>query len=621
MAEAKTHWLGAALSLIPLIFLISGAPAASFQRNQLLQKEPDLRLENAQRFPSPEMIRALEYIEKLRQQAHKEESSPDYNPYQGVSFPFQQKENGDESHLPESARDSLSEDEWMKIILEALRKAENGPQSAPNENKPYTLNSEKNFPIDMPDDYETQQWPERKLKHMRFPPMYEENARDNPFKRTNEIVEEQYTPQSLATLESVFQELGKLTGPNNQKRERADEEQKLYTDDDDDLYKANNIAYEDVVGGEDWNPVEEKIESQIQEEVKDSKENTEKNEQINNEMKRSGKLDLQDEDLQKESKDQLSDDVSKVIAYLKRLVNAAGSGRSQNGGQNGERATRLFEKPLDSQSIYQLIEISRNLQIPPEDLIDMLKMGEKPNGSVEPEQELELPVDLDDISEVDLDRPEIFQSKMLSKNGYPKTPGRAVTEALPDGLSVEDILNLLGVESAANQKPPYFSGQYNREKILPRLLYGPGGSRANQLSKGAWIPEVENRQMAYENLNDKDQELGEYLARMLVKYPEIMNSNQVKRVPSQVSSEDDLQEEDQIEQAIKEHMNQGSSQETDKLASVSKRLPMGPPKNENIPNRQYFDEDRLLMKVLEYLNQEKADKGREHMTKRAMENM
>lgn len=619
MAEAKTHWLGAALSLIPLIFLISGAEAASFQRNQLLQKEPDLRLENVQRFPSPEMIRALEYIEKLRQQAHKEESSPDYNPYQGVSVPLQQKENGDESHFPESSRDSLSEDEWMKIILEALRQAENEPQSEPNENKPYTSNSEKNFPVDMPDDYETQQWAERKLKHMRFPPMYEENSRDNPFKRTNEIVEEQYTPQSLATLESVFQELGKLTGPNNQKRERSDEEQKLYADDEDDIYKANNIAYEDVVGGEDWNPVEEKIESQTQEEVKDSKENIEKNEQINNEMKRSGQLGLQDEDLRKESKDQLSDDVSKVIAYLKRLVEAAGGGRSQN-GQNGERATRLFEKPLDSQSIYQLIEISRNLQIPPEDLIDMLKTGEKPNGSVEPEPELELPVDLDDTSEVDLDRPDMFQNKMLSKNGYPKIPGRTVTEALPDGLTVEDILNLLGMDSAANQKPPYFSGQYNREKVMPRLPYGPGRSRANQLSKGVWMPDAENRQMAYENLNDKDQELGEYLARMLVKYPEIMNPNQMKRAPSQVSSEDDLQEDDQIEQAIKEHLNQGSSQEIDKPASVSKRLPMGPPKNENTPNRQYLDED-MLMKVLEYLNQEKAEKGREHIAKRAMENM
>lgn len=618
MAKAKSHQLGAALFLIPLIFLIFGAEAASFHRNQLLQKEPDLRLENVHRFPSPEMIRALEYIEKLRQQARKEESSPDYNSYQGVSVPLQQKENGDESHLPESSRDSLSEDEWMRIILEALRQAENEPQSALKENKAYALNSE-NFPIDMPADYETQQWPERKLKHMRFPPMYEENSRDNPFKRTNEIVEEQYTPQSLATLESVFQELGKLTGPNNQKRERVDEEQKLYTDDEDDMYKANNIAYEDVVGGEDWNPVEEKIESQTQEEVRDSKENTEKNEQINDEMKRSGQLGLQEEDLRKENKDQLSDDVSKVIAYLKRLVNAAGSGRSQN-GQNGERATRLFEKPLDSQSIYQLIEISRNLQIPPEDLIDMLKTGEKPNGSVEPEQELELPIDLDDISEVDLDHPGVFQNKMLSKNGYPKTPARAVIEALPDGLSVEDVLNLFGMENDANQKLPYFPGQYNREKALPRLPYGPGRSRANQLSKGTWMPDVENRQMAYENLNDKDQDLGEYLARMLVKYPEIMNSNQVKRVPAPVSSEDDLQEEDQIEQAIKEHLNQGSSPETEKLASVSKRLPAGAPKNDDTPNRQYLDED-LLMKVLEYLNQEKAEKGREHIAKRAMENM
>lgn len=619
MAEAKTHWLGAALFLIPLIFLISGAEAASFQRNQLLHKEPDLRLESVQKFPNPEMIRALEYIERLRQQAHKEESSPDYNPYQGVSVPLQQKENGDESHLPESSRDSLSEDDWMRIILEALRQAENEPQSSPKENKPYALNSEKNFPMDMSDDYETQEWPERKLKHMRFLPMYEENSRDNPFKRTNEIVEEQYTPQSLATLESVFQELGKLTGPNNQKREKVDEEQKLYTDDEDDVYKANNMAYEDVVGGEDWNPVEEKIESQTQEEVRDSKEKIEKNEQLTDEMKRSGQLGLQDEDLQKESKDQLSDDVSKVIAYLKRLVKAAGSGRLQN-GQNGERATRLFEKPLDSQSIYQLIEISRNLQIPPEDLIEMLKSGEKPSASVEPEQELELPIDLDDVSEADLDHPDLFQNKVLSKSGYRTTPGRAGTEALPDGLSVEDILNLLGMEGAANQKPPYFPNPYNPEKALPRLPYGPGKSGANELPKAAWLPDVENKQMAYENLSDKDQELGEYLARMLVKYPEIINSNQVKRVPSQGSSEDDLQEEDPMEKTIKEPSNQVSSQETDKLAPVSKRFPVGPPKNDDIPNRQYLDED-LLMKVLEFLNQEKAEKGKEHIAKRAMENM
>ncbi|XP_052048645.1 secretogranin-2 isoform X2 [Apodemus sylvaticus] len=579
MAEAKPYGFGAVLLLIHLIFLVSGAKAASFQRNQLLQKEPDLRLENVQKFPSPEMIRALEYIEKLRQQAHREESSPDYNPYQGISVPLQLKETGEESHLAESSRDVLSEDEWMRIILEALRQAENEPPSAPKENKPYALNLDKNFPVDTPDDYETQQWPERKLKHMRFPLMYEENSRENPFKRTNEIVEEQYTPQSLATLESVFQELGKLTGPSNQKRERLDEEQKLYTDDEDDVYKTNNIAYEDVVGGEDWSPIEEKIETQTQEEVRDSKENTEKNEQINEEMKRSGQLGMLDEDNRRESKDQLSEDASKVITYLRR-----------------------------------------NLQIPPEDLIEMLKAGEKPNGLLEPEQDLELAVDLDDIPEADTDRPDMFQSKMLSKGGYPKAPGRGMVEALPDGLSVEDILNVLGMENVANQKSPYFPNQYSRDKALLRLPYGPGKSRANQIPKVAWIPEVESRQAPYENLNEKDQELGEYLARMLVKYPELMNTNQLKRVPTPGSSEDDLQEEEQFQQAVKEHLGQGSSQEMEKLAKVSKRIPVGSLKSEDTPNRQYLDED-MLLKVLEYLNQEQAEQGREHLAKRAMENM
>ena len=89
------------------------------------------------------------------------------------------------------------------------------------------------------------------------------------------------------------------------------------------------------------------------------------------------------------------------------------------------------------------------------------------------------------------------------------------------------------------------------------------------------MPDVENRQMAYENLNDKDQELGEYLARMLVKYPEIMNANPAKRVPSQGSTEDDRQVENQIEQALKEHLSQHSSQETDKLASVSRLINEG----------------------------------------------
>ncbi|XP_051839416.1 secretogranin-2 [Antechinus flavipes] len=623
MADPKTCWLGAALSLTSLIFLTCCVDAASFQHYQLLQKDPDYRLKNFPRFPSPDMIKALEYIENLRQQANKGEINPEYNSYQGVPISLQPKESIDQSHLPENLRDLLNEDEshLMRIILEALREAEKESQPAPNENQPYPLNSEKNFPIDLSEDYEAQQWPERRHKQAKLPLMYEESSRDNPFKRTNEIVEEQYTPQSLATLESVFQELGKLTGPNNHKRERVDEEQKLYADDEDDIYKVNNIAYEDVVGGEDWNPIEEKIESQTQEEVRDSKEEIDKNEEeIDDEMKRSGQLDIPDEDFRKENKDQLSDEVSKLMNYyLKRLVNGAGSGKFRGEKNEEKRAAKFFEKQFDPQSIYQLIEISRNLQIPPEDLIDMLKTGDKPNERVEPEQEPELPDDLEEIAETDGEHPDLFQNKIVSKSSYGKQSGHAVTDSLPESLNFEDILSLLGTENAANQKAPYFANQINRENILPRLSYS-GRIRGQQIPKAAWIPDLERRQMAYETLKEKDEELGDYLTKVLAKYPEVMNSNQMKRVSIPSSSEDDQQEEEQIEQAIKEHLSQVGSQESDKLGSVTKRLPLVTQENDETQNGQYLDED-LLLKVLEYLNQAKAEKGREHITKRAMENM
>lgn len=91
----------------------------------------------------------------------------------------------------------------------------------------------------------------------------------------------------------------------------------------------------------------------------------------------------------------------------------------------------------------------------------------------------------------------------------------------------------------------------------------------------------------------------------------------MKQIPLAVSSEDALPEDDQFEQAIKEHLNQQGSREPDKL---SKRVFTTQEGKDDTQNRPYMDED-MLAKVLEYLNQEKSGKGRDHMTKRAMENM
>ncbi|NXG53207.1 SCG2 protein, partial [Psilopogon haemacephalus] len=625
MAEMKTFHLRAACTLTFFFLLISWVDAASFQQHQLLQKDPDYMMKTLQRLPNPDMIKALEYIEDLRKQTNKGESSPDYSSYQSV--PYLLKESKDQVHLPENVRDSLTEDEsqWAKVMLEALRQAEKESKSGPKENKPYGVGSDNNFPAGAMDDYEAYKWPERWQKYLKMPlGHYEDSSRDNPFKRTNEIVEEQYTPQSLATLESVFQELGKMAGSNNHKKERLDEDQKLYTDDEDDIYKVNNIAYEDVVGGEDWNPIEEKVESQTQEEIKDSKEEIDKHEEeVDDEMKRSGKLSFLEDEIRRDNKDQVSEDVSKLMNYyLKRLVGGAGNRKLRTGGELEEkRAPAFLDKQLDPQSVAQLIEISRNLQIPPEDLIDMLKAGERKqlqSERLEAEQEVEFPEDLDELAETNLGQSDIFRNSVNSKNGYMKQSLNAIPENLPEDLNLEDIISLLGTDNLANQNPSYLLNHLNQENDLPRLAYIPRRLKGRPFPKAAWMNDLERRQMDYEKLDEKDEELADYLAKVLAKYPDIVNTNQVKRV-SVPASESDLQEDDRLEQAIREHLSQLGPQEASKLASLSKRLSMAG-ESDDTQNRQYLDED-MLAKVLEYLKQEKSELERDHIAKRAMENM
>ncbi|XP_065604185.1 secretogranin-2 [Cyrtonyx montezumae] len=627
MAETKTVQRGAACAVILLFVLICWADAASFQQYQLLQKDPDYVMKNLQRLPSPDMIKALEYIEDLHKQANKGESIPDYNSFQSVPYLLQQKENKDQVHPPENVRDSLTEDEsqWVKVMLEALRQAEKESKAATKENKLYGLSSDSSFPAGITDDYEAYKWPERWQKYLKMPlGHYEDSSRDSPFKRTNEIVEEQYTPQSLATLESVFQELGKMAGPSNHKKERLDEDQKLYADDEDDVYKVNNIAYEDVVGGEDWNPIEEKVESQTQEEIKDSKEEIDKHEEeVDDEMKRSGKLSFLEDEMRRENKDQMTEDVSKLMNYyLKRLMGSAGNRKLRTGGEPEEkRAATFLDKQLNPQSIAQLIEMSRNLQIPPEDLIDILKAGEKKqlqSERLEAEQEAEFPEDLDEITETNLGQSDIFKNNVNSKNGYMKQPLNALPENLPEDLNIEDIVSLLGTSNLGNQNPSYLLNRLNQENDLPRLPYIPRRLKGRPVPKPAWINDLERRQMEYEKLDEKDEELADYLAKMLAKYPEVINTNQMKRVPVP-ASESDLQEDEQLEQAIREHLSQLGPQEAARLATLSKRLSTAGD-TDDTQNRQYLDED-MLAKVLEYLKQEKSELERDHITKRAMENM
>ncbi|KAE8604403.1 hypothetical protein XENTR_v10014702 [Xenopus tropicalis] len=613
MASPGCCYIEKCLSLSFLLLFTSFADAAPFQYYQVPQ-DPEYRMKSIQRLPSPDMLKALEYIENLRKQANRPESLPDYVSYQGAPYLSEQKDISTPGISPENAKSLAIDDEseWMRVMLEALMQAEKEAKYLPKEkNKPLSGNMEKNIPADLIEDYESSKWPEKRPKISNIPSRYyDDYSRDSPFKRTSEIVEGQYTPQNLATLQSVFQELGKLKGQANPKRERLEDDQKLYKDDEDDMYKANNIAYEDVAGGEDWNPIEEKVESQTQEEIKESKEEVEKTDDIEDEMKRSGLLGMQDEGTEKNDKEQESGNLSNLMGYYLRMW----MNRMEKGKQITEkRSPKYIGKDLDPESIYQLIDISRNLQIPPEDLIDMLRDddGKKNGGRLEPDKDVEVPEDLDEVSETTVDKVDVYKNRQ----GFMKQPASALLSNAPEDLTMEDVMNLMGADKLPSQKPAFLN-QFNQNNGLQRPYSMQGKSKGH---KPAWLNDFEKRQMEYDPRSDKEDDLAEYVVKMLAKYPELLNNNQNRKVGG-VYTPGDIQElEKQYEKALRGYLNTRGFQDYETLTKGNRRLPM-PREGDDTQAKLYADED-MLMKVLEYLNQEKADKARDQSVKRSLENM
>ncbi|XP_075057945.1 secretogranin-2 [Mixophyes fleayi] len=612
MASPRNYCLARCLSLCFLIILMSFADAAPFQYYQVPQQDQEYRMKSLQRLPSPDMLKALEYIENLRKQAGRPESLSDYTSYQGAPFLSEQKDA--QALSPDSAKSLPTDDEseWMRAMLEALMQAEKEGKATPQDkSKSYSNIMGKNLPPELIEDYDSNKWLEKRPKTGKLPSrLYDDYSRDNPLKRTNEIVEGQYTPQSLATLQSVFQELGKLQGQANHKRDKLEEDQKLYKDDEDDMYKANNIAYEDVAGGEDWNPIEEKVESQTQEELKESKEEVEKTDDMEDEIKRSGLLGLQEEEPEKDNKDQESENLSKLMnSYLRMWMN-----RMEKGKQNTEKRSLPFSgKELDPEAIYQLIDISRNLQIPPEDLIDMLRDedGRKFSGRLESEKEAEVPEDLDEVSETMSDKMDVYKSKQ----GFLKQPSAAVLSSGPEDLTMEDMMNLMGAEKLPKQKHPFLN-RFNQNNAFPRPYPISSKSKGH---KTAWQNDLEKRQMEYEPRSEKEEDMADYVVKMLAKYPELLGNNQNKRLPT-LYPQGDIQElEKQYEKALRGYLNMRGYQDLETAPNANRRLPLTR-ENDDTQNKQYIDED-MLMKVLEYVNQEKADKARDHSVKRSMENM
>ncbi|KAG5286040.1 hypothetical protein AALO_G00010310 [Alosa alosa] len=441
--------------------------------------------------PSSNMVKALEYIESLKGRTDGLESpTANYDEVDKFRFLVQLASLQDES-APERGDDGWLESkapQLVKALLRAMDQAGGNTETAPPQASRPSKNRQNS---DGPGDYGGMVKP-----HKKYPLMFEddENVRASTFKRATEDLEEQYTPQSLANMRSIFEELGKLSS-KDQKRD----DQKFYSnddedEDDDDMYRVRNLAYEDVAGGEDWVPMEEQVETE--EVVKGSHE----------EFDRGLGDSAEDVETLERRASQDPDDDTKLVDYYFLKVLEMTDQEQKRDRTAAQDSKKRFIRPslIDPQAINRLKAISLKTQVPPDELIEMLITGEI--------RKQERPV-------VGVER----KTMPRYKGRFPKYYNRRLPDKFPNYISpdftAEDILNLL--DSLGSQKTHY-SKQRPYKTTVSRFVT-PSGHRGS-LIMSEMNKALNKRNDDYDDTVDED-ELATFLAaKVLTEYPDTENS-------------------------------------------------------------------------------------------------
>ncbi|XP_072110710.1 secretogranin-2a [Mobula birostris] len=599
--------------------------------------EPSAYKENAYNYPDPKMIKALEFIENLRQN-NEGMPVPD-NEANGAFRQFQEplfkklEGNDQEDQQLENSRESSDEGkaEWARLLLQAMMQAESESRAS---GKPYRAGARfHNQDEDATEDGGNQQGDNDELfardindrlsrkHHIAFP---EGGYNVNPYKRTNEIVEEQYTPQSLATLESAFRELGKYTAPRKE-QERLEEEH-FRKEEEDDISRASDFAYEDVADGEDWNSVEMKNrhrhkEIQFQDEEADT--NTEPEGAAYNIKKSSAAVDEVDLD-HPDSREKVTSEkdgggekadaaMDLMLQYYKRLQDRMYEGQPEmavrNAGEDRnveiEKVIKASEDEIEPGLLNQFVELSGRLQIPPDDILKILKDAEQKKQAPGPslaEIDSEFPDSLRESSEMDARR----ESKRF-REGY-----NNFAQNNEDGdLTAEDILNILGTGDRVYEKPEYFR-KADQLTNRPSALYVPfpnfqGYRIPDSLRNGKGLDqETDDRAIDID-----DDELARYLERLLVKYPDLLNAADIPRT-RMPSPADEQEEADIYQNPVKELLRGISPQEAVEVMSIINGLSSFTGNGYHAPRRLQKAEDAaaIILKLKELVNQQNGDLDR-----------
>ncbi|XP_016406133.1 secretogranin-2-like isoform X1 [Sinocyclocheilus rhinocerous] len=484
--------------------------------------------------PSSDMIKALEYIESLKQRADGPESpTGDYDEVDKFRFLVQLASLQDENtptHEDATRWPDNKVPQWVRSLLRVLEQAGETLESQPaprNERRPHKSRrpvADAESPVG---DYGGFVKP-----HKKYPLMFEdeENGRDS--KRATEDLDEQYTPQSLANMRSIFEELGKLSAAQNQKRENQDDED---AEDDNDLYKVRNLAYEDVTGGEEWVPLEEQLE--MEEVVKGSREEYERGLGDNGE---------QDEAIERrasptEDDDENPDDDTKLVDYYLLKVLEMTNQAQKRDLMEGRR--RLLSQPslIDPRAIKQLLSaISMKLQVPPEDLVGMLFMEETRKQQRLPETQLARKPS----------QPR-FKSRVIKYyNG--RQPEVTVSDIPPD-VKTEDIMKVLGLGNLANKNAKFSLLKQRPYKTAMAKYFNPSGRRGSLFLSELNKAPSKRKDDYDDDAVDEDEESTFLAAKLLTEYPDTSSSDRKRAIDSATNGQLPY---DLYEEAMKDFFDQ-----------------------------------------------------------------
>lgn len=458
--------------------------------------------------PSSDLIKALEYLENLKQRSGSRAEPADYDEVEKLKVLLQlvsqQGEGvGDRQPGLGTLRQDITAEQLMKVLLQSLqdqggKDVKVSPASRNDRRAHRHRNKDTESPENGPADYSNFPQP-----HKKYPLMFEDEENPDASKRATEDPDEQYTPQSLANLRSIFEELGRMPTVAGPKRN-------VFGDDDDEEeggFNPRNQAYENV--GEEWVPVEEREEteemvSRSHEEM-DRAIQSDQEEAERGEMERRASQDPEDAD----------DDTKLVDYYLLKVLEM--SDQTQKRDKSGEQRKRLIRPSIvDPRTVKELLQLSLKLHVPPQDLIDML-----------------LTEELRKLHR-DSQGPARYTTGQTPKIRYFSRKLPLKSKPAPEDMDREDFLDIIGVETISNEYPvvqrpmktpissdriPAASNPANPVKIPP-----PSGRRENlflsELNKMPLKRQTDGGGDEDDGDGDVEDEVTTYLAaKILTEYP------------------------------------------------------------------------------------------------------